>query len=162
MPPHRPVIKSPLDGVILLFLCIFRDDVGIVPYGLTKTRQGSLPALLHNYPLSRIILNIFPNLIIILLIPDHMVIKRPLKNCCTDFLCGQYFDRPHDPGHTIVLRSSRRGRCPHRPAFQAYDHMNMIRHDHIFFNFRHIANIFFNDPSIRLRDDVGIVPYDVT
>ena len=38
----------------------------------------------------------------------------------------------------------------------------MIRHDYIFFYFGHISYIFFCNPPIRLRDDVGIVPYDGT
>ena len=39
-----------------------------------ETRQGSLLALFYHRPLLWVILNIFPNLIIILLIPNHMVI----------------------------------------------------------------------------------------
>ena len=38
--------------------------------------------------------------------------------------------------------------------------MNMIRHDYIFFDFRHIADVFFCDDPVKFRDDVGIVPYD--
>ena len=37
----------------------------------------------------------------------------------------------------------------------------MIRHDHIFFDFGNIADIFLCNPSVGVRDDVGIVPYDV-
>ena len=40
--------------------------------------------------------------------------------------------------------------------------MNVIRHDYIFFNFRNVADIFFGNMSVRFRDDVGIVPYDLT
>ena len=30
-----------------------------------------------------------------------------------------------------------------------------------FFGFRSIADIFFCNASVRFRDDVGIVPYDI-
>ena len=61
----------------------------------------------------------------------------------------------------IIVGCIRRGRCPHRPVVQTDDHMNMIRHDHICFDFGDIPDVFFHDPPIRLWDDVGIVPYDV-
>ena len=45
-------------------------------------------------------------------------------------------------------------------VIQPNDPINVIPHNHIFFNLRHIADIFFYNPSIRFRDDEGIVPYD--
>ena len=38
--------------------------------------------------------------------------------------------------------------------------MNVSRHDHTFYNLNCVADIFFCNPSIRFRDDEGIVPYD--
>ena len=43
--PHRPVIKSPLDGVILLFLCIFRNDATHRPLRSYKNKAGITPCL---------------------------------------------------------------------------------------------------------------------
>lgn len=44
----------------------------------------------------RIVFDIFPNLIIILLIPDHMVVVGSLKNGFYDFFCCQRFNRPYN------------------------------------------------------------------
>jgi len=37
----------------------------------------------------------------------------------------------------------------------------MIRHDDILFNLCGVPNILLRDSAIGLRDDEGIVPYDV-
>ena len=94
--------------------------------------------------------------IIIILIANHMIVIRALKNRLPDFFCYQHFNRTDDRGNFV-----RRGRCPHRPAVDPYHHMNMIGHDYIFFYFFHILNVFLNDCSISSRDDVGIVPYKI-
>ena len=66
-----------------------RDDVGIAPYLGFGT--GSRPLLLFivpflDGPLARVIFNIFPNLVIILLIADHMVIIGTLEDSFSNFL----------------------------------------------------------------------------
>ena len=48
-----------------------------------------------------------------------------------------------------------------RILIQPKNPMNLSRHDHIFFDFGDIADIFLCNPSVGFRDDVGIVPYDV-
>ena len=44
-----------------------------------KNKVGSFPTLFCKYPLLRIVFDVFPNFIVILLISDHMVVIRTLK-----------------------------------------------------------------------------------
>ena len=128
------------------------SDVGIVP--LQK-------AMFLQEPFPWIVFDVLPYFVIVLLIADHMVVVGTLKNGFSDFLRYEDLKGTHNIRYPIVLRCCvRRGRCPHRPIIQPYNHMNVIRHDYIFFNFRYIVDIFFCDHPVRFWDDVGIVPYD--
>ena len=51
----------------------------------------SLRFFVHHDPFGRIIFDVLPNFVVILLIANYVVIIRPLKNRRTNFLCGQCF-----------------------------------------------------------------------
>ena len=146
----------------------------IRPYGGTlrwwdTAGRVTRPLRVRQHPFFGIVVDVFPDLVVILLIADHMVVIGTLKNGHSNFLGRQNFYGTHNIGNLIFgadvgIRPYglyRRGRCPHRPVVQSYNHVYMVWHNYVFFNFRGILNVFLHDFSVRFWDDVGIVPYDI-
>ena len=88
-------------------------------------------------PFSGIILDIVPDLCIILLISDYMVIKRPLPDFFANFPVRKSFQCPYKTGNGgIAMRFYCRGWPPGQPALlcQGEKQMNVIGHDDITVN----------------------------
>ena len=127
---------------------------GIVPqkYGGDFLFCGRRPlqmVLFLQHPFPGIVLNIFPNLVVILLIADHMVVVGPLKNNRSNISMRKQLACRNNMRNYCI----RRGRRPRRPIYHRFvnlqDQMDMIWHDNIFIHFNARDAIAVYDMLLR-------------
>ena len=102
-------------------------------------------------------MDVFPRFQEILFIADNVIVVGALKDRRADLLGGENLKGADDIGNLAC-----RGRCPHRPVIDLYKQVDMIRHNHVGFDLGNMLNILFRNESPGGRDDVGVVPYDMT
>ena len=123
------------------------------------------------------ILDVIPNLLAVALVANDMLVIRPLPELCVAFFiceafeCGDQHGQDRVRPFRAVFNLVCRGRRPRRPVFlDMHQHMNVVRHDDIFFdgNVRvcsidFLQRLFDNCSVFRkpyLRDVEDAVPYD--
>lgn len=122
-------------------------------------------SFLTQNPFCRVVFNVLPDFVVILLIADHMVVIRTLEQLFT----GMNEQRVYLLGNMVFVPtdhiSQYRGRVS-RPIIHPQQHMYVIRHDDIPINrygwifVGNLVDPFFRDYSATFWDGKP-VPYDV-
>ena len=120
------IVGTPVLGCLSVFATCYADTPGGV-----SLRYSFKMLLLHN-PLLGIDFNVFPNLIIILLIADHMVIIPGLPDILAVFLVAKPFECANKTSNDRGSRCRDTRPRVSGPFLYCNQKMDMVGHDYIF------------------------------